>query len=248
LRLLAPSILSADFSRIKDEIQIVESAGADMLHLDVMDGHFVPNITFGPKMVSDVNKITNLPLDVHLMISEPDKYIAQFAGAGADWISVHFEAAAYSQDKAEGSSLFFSQVGLRRAAGSNPTNLRLVSLLNRIKDNGCKAGAVINPATSVDVLDDVVDVADYILIMSVNPGFGGQKFIESALDKATKLRSSHADTIIEMDGGIGLDNIEKVRDAGVNVFVCGNSIFASKDPVNTVQKMKALINEKTANH
>lgn len=212
---------------------MVESAGADMLHLDVMDGHFVPNITFGPKMVSDINKITNLPLDVHLMISEPDKYIAQFAKVGADWISVHYEATLDLRG-AERSP---------RRRGSNPNNQDLKRLLTEIKDNGCKAGAVINPATSVEVLDGALGPADYILIMSVNPGFGGQKFIESALDKAAKMRSSHPDLTIEMDGGIGLDNIEKVRDAGVNVFVCGNSIFGSKDPAQTIKEMKTLICE-----
>jgi len=224
LHLLAPSILSADFSCIKEEIRKVESAGADMLHLDVMDGHFVPNITFGPKMVNDIRNITSLPLDVHLMISEPDKYIAQFAKAGADWLSVHYEASC----------------GLQ-AGQNNPNAHILKRLLSQIKELGCKAGAVINPPTDVEVLDGVLDTADYILVMSVNPGFGGQKFIDSALDKAMRLRESCPSATIEMDGGIGLDNIEKVRDSGVNVFVCGNSIFGSEDVVRTIKKLKRLI-------
>ena len=188
-----------------------------MLHLDVMDGHFVPNITFGPKMVADINEITKLPLDVHLMISEPEKYITGFAKAGADWISVHYEATKH-----------------------------LNRLIFQIKDCGCKAGSVINPATPVDVLDEVLNVTDYILIMSVNPGFGGQKFIESSIQKSkklkAKLKSVNSSASLEMDGGMGLDNIAKVRDAGVDIFVCGNSIFGSKDKEKTIKEMKKIIN------
>jgi len=211
--LLAPSILSADFIKLSEEIKTAESAGADMLHLDVMDGHFVPNITFGPKMVNDINNITDLPLDIHLMISEPEKYVSDFAKAGADWISVHYEATKH-----------------------------LNRLVNQIKELGCKAGVVINPATSVDVLDEILPYTDYILIMSVNPGFGGQKFIPTSLAKAKKLKSkldsAGLDTMIEMDGGIGLDNMKKVKDSGVNVFVCGNSVFGAKDVSGTVKDMK----------
>jgi ribulose-phosphate 3-epimerase len=216
--LLAPSILSADFTRLAEEIKTVESAGADIIHLDVMDGHFVPNITFGPKMVNDVNKITNLTLDVHLMISHPEKYIKDFAQAGADWISVHYETAVH-----------------------------LDRLVNQIKDAGCKAGVVINPATTVEVLDDILNDADHILIMSVNPGFGGQKFIKYTLNKAKRLRNkintSGRDVHIEMDGGIGLDNMKVVKDAGVNIFVCGNSIFGTDDPAGMVKKMKKILEE-----
>ncbi len=216
--LLAPSILSADFALLAEQINIVESNGADVIHLDVMDGHFVPNITFGPKMVGDVRKITKLPLDVHLMISEPEKYIVQFAKAGADWISVHYEASKH-----------------------------LNRLVQQIKDNGCKAGVVINPATTIDLLDDILSFVDHILIMSVNPGFGGQKFIKTTLEKSKKLsekiENRKIDVLIEMDGGIGLENIKSVKDAGVNVFVCGNSIFSSIDIPGTIHEMKKILNQ-----
>ncbi len=214
--LLAPSVLSADFAKISDEVKLAEEAGADIIHLDVMDGHFVPNITFGPKMVHDINRITGLPLDVHLMISEPEKYIADFAEAGAHWISVHYETAVH-----------------------------LNRLIHQIKDNNCKAGVVVNPATSIDVLNDVLSIVDFVLIMSVNPGFGGQKFIDSSLAKARRLKekiaSEETKAFVEMDGGIGLDNIKTIRDAGVDVFVCGNSIFGAKDPVAAIKEMKKIL-------
>lgn len=216
MKLIAPSVLSADFSKIDSEIKMITEAGADLLHLDVMDGHFVPNITFGPKMVADIRKLTKLPLDVHLMISEPEKYAEGFAKAGADWISVHYEASDH-----------------------------LNRLVNQIKDCGAKAGVVINPATPVSVLEEIADDADFILLMSVNPGFGGQKFINGSAEKAVKLaemiKQNNTDTFIEMDGGIGLDNIKMLSDSGVNVFVAGNSIFGSKDPKDTISKMKKLI-------
>ncbi len=217
MKLIAPSVLSADFSRISEQIDMITKAGADLLHLDVMDGHFVPNITFGPKMVADIRKLTKLPLDVHLMISEPEKYVGDFAKAGADWISVHYEATDH-----------------------------LNRLVQQIKDAGAIAGVVINPATTVDVLKEIIPFADFILLMSVNPGFGGQKFIDSSTAKAKKLegmiKEAGSQTFIEMDGGIDVNNIKMLSDAGVNVFVAGNSIFGSNDPAATIAEMKKLIN------
>lgn len=216
-KMLAPSILASDFSKIAEEVHLMASAGAEVLHLDVMDGHFVPNITFGPKMVKDIRSITKHILDVHLMISDPEKYVEDFAKAGANWISVHYEA-----------------------------TIHLNRLIHQIKNSGCKAGVVINPATSVDVLDEIIPYVDFVLLMSVNPGFGGQKFIESTLSKSRKLReklnASNPKAFIEMDGGIGLDNLLMVRESGVEVFVAGNSIFGSDNPAATVAEMNKIIN------
>lgn len=198
---------------------MITRAGADILHLDVMDGHFVPNITFGPKMVADIRKLTKLPLDVHLMISEPEKYVDEFVKAGADWVSVHFEA-------------------------SNHLN-RLVS---QVRDAGAKAGVVINPATPVNVLEEILPYIDFVLLMSVNPGFGGQKFIKTSVEKAKKLsgmiKKMELDVMIEMDGGIGPANIKILSDAGVNVFVAGNAVFGAPDPAAVIAEMKKQINGK----
>jgi len=216
MKLIAPSVLSADFSQIASQIEMITNAGADLLHLDVMDGHFVPNITFGPKMVADIRKLTKLPLDVHLMISEPEKYVNEFAKAGADWISVHYEATDH-----------------------------LNRLIHQIKDAGAKAGVVVNPATTVDVLTEIIPYVDFILIMSVNPGFGGQNFITTSTSKAKKLsgmiKEQNSQAFIEMDGGIGVDNIKMLSEAGVNVFVAGNAVFGSPDPAKTITEMKKLI-------
>lgn len=198
---------------------MITRAGADILHLDVMDGHFVPNITFGPKMVADIRKLTKLPLDVHLMISEPEKYVDEFVKAGADWVSVHFEASKH-----------------------------LNRLVNQVRDAGAKAGVVINPATPVNVLEEILPYIDFVLLMSVNPGFGGQKFIKTSVEKAKKLagmiKKMELDVMIEMDGGIGPANIKMLSDAGVNVFVAGNAVFGASDPAAVIAEMKKQINGK----
>lgn len=216
MKMICPSILSADFSKLSDEITEVEQGGADIIHCDIMDGHFVPNITFGPDVVAKVNEITNLPLDVHLMIENADKYVESFANAGADYISVHYE-----------------------------NNYHLNRLLNKIKSLGVKAGVVLNPATPIVLLKNIIEYADFVLLMSVNPGFGGQKFILNSIDKIIELKQMinkyNPDCLIEIDGGIGLENIKLVSDAGVNMFVCGASVFKAVDRVGVLKEMKRLI-------
>ncbi|MBN8568831.1 MAG: ribulose-phosphate 3-epimerase [Ignavibacteria bacterium] len=216
MKYLCPSLLSADFSKLKEEIKEVEKAGADILHCDIMDGNFVPNISFGPSIVKQVNAMTDLPLDVHLMINEPTKYIKDFADAGADYISVHYE-----------------------------NNYHLNRVINQIKDAGVKAGVVLNPATSINVLEYILPYVDYVLLMSVNPGFGGQKFIPNVLDKVKALKNQITERglncKIEIDGGVDLGNIKELSDAGVDMFVCGNSVFGSKDRADVIKKMKDLI-------
>lgn len=216
MKMICPSILSADFSKLSDEITEVEKGGADIIHCDIMDGHFVPNITFGPDVVAKVNEITNLPLDVHLMIENADKYVESFAKAGADYISVHYE-----------------------------NNYHLNRLLNKIKSLGVKAGVVLNPATPIVLLKNIIEYADFVLLMSVNPGFGGQKFILNSIDKIIELKQMinkyNPDCLIEIDGGIGLENIKLVSDAGVDMFVCGASVFKAVDRVGVLKEMKRLI-------
>jgi ribulose-phosphate 3-epimerase len=216
MKKIAPSILSADFSKLETEIQEIESAGADMLHCDIMDGHFVPNISFGQNIVKIVNVITELPLDVHLMIDNSEKYLEEFRKAGADYISVHFE-----------------------------NNTHLHRIISKIKELGAYAGVVINPATPVSFLSDILHISDFILIMSVNPGFGGQKFIEDSINKIKELKSIIIDNnyncLIEIDGGINLDNINRVSDAGADIIVAGASIFNTEDRIATLKKMKTLI-------
>ena len=205
---LAPSILSADFSRLGEEIRAIEEAGADYVHVDVMDGRFVPNLTIGPLVVEAVKRCTKLPLDVHLMIVEPEKYIGDFKSAGADVITVHVEASPH-----------------------------LHRTLAAIRQLGAKAGVVLNPSTPPESIDYVLGDVDQVLVMSVNPGFGGQKFIPSSLDKVRAIRGKAqarglSSLDIEIDGGIGPDNIAEAWRAGANVFVAGNAIFgaAKKNP------------------
>ena len=202
--MIAPSILSAEFTRLGDEIRAVEAAGADVIHVDVMDGHFVPNITIGPLVVRAVRAVTDLPVDVHLMITDPDRYLKDFIDAGADWVTVHVEAC----------------VHLHRT-------------LACIKDLGRKAGAVLNPATSLTTLENVLAEVDLVMLMSVNPGFGGQSFIPSAIDKIRRLRQM-LDAVnpgagIEVDGGIGPATIGAVAEAGANIFVAGSAIYGQAE-------------------
>ncbi|PWT90136.1 MAG: ribulose-phosphate 3-epimerase [Acidobacteria bacterium] len=215
---LAPSILSADFGHLAEQIQMVEKAGADLLHVDVMDGHFVPNITIGPVVVQWIRPITKLPLDVHLMIEEPDRYIENFAKAGANFISVHFEAV--------------------------PHLNRTLSFIHSLN---CKAGVVLNPHTPVEFLEDTLGDVDYILLMSVNPGFGGQKFLPQVLRKVEQLRmmrsSSGLSFAIEIDGGMALTNLRDAVIAGADWIVAGSSVFQSKDPVQTVHQMRQILQE-----
>jgi len=210
---IAPSILSADFSRLAEEVQAVDRAGADYIHVDVMDGHFVPNITIGPLVVDALRKVTDKPLDVHLMIENPDLYIADFAKAGADIITVHQEAV--------------------------PHLHRTVQL---IKSLGKQAGVSLNPATPVETLDVILDQLDLVLVMSVNPGFGGQAFISSALDKIRALRQRITQrglaTELQVDGGIKVDNIREVVAAGADVLVAGSAVFHADDYAATITALR----------
>lgn len=210
---IAPSILSADFSRLGDEIRAIEQGGADYVHIDVMDGHFVPNITIGPPVVAAVRRVTDLPLDVHLMIEHPDRYISDFAKAGADLIVVHVEATTH-----------------------------LHRTIQLIRSLGKKAGVSLNPATSLATLDIILPDLDLVLLMTVNPGFGGQSFIESCLPKIRQLRQ-RIDQLgkpieLEVDGGVKIDNIERIAAAGADVFVAGSAVFGAGDYAATIRQLR----------
>ena len=213
---LAPSILTADFGHLADEIAAAEAGGAKLFHLDVMDGHFVPNLTIGPLVVEAIDGLTDLPLDVHLMIEEPDRYVERFARAGADMISVHQETA--------------------------PHLHRTVQL---IRDSGAAPGVALNPATPIGALDEILPDLDYVLLMSVNPGFGGQRFIPSSMTKVAALRrrldESGAKTKIEVDGGVGPENIVALMESGADILVAGSAIYDGRDPKGRARALAALL-------
>jgi ribulose-phosphate 3-epimerase len=218
---IVPSILSADFAHLADQIRLMERGGVRMLHVDIMDGHFVPNLTIGPPVVKSIRKATALTLDVHLMISDPDRYAPLFIDAGADQVSVHFEAATH-----------------------------LDRTVRMIREKGARAGVVLNPATPVSALEDVLYLVDYVLVMSVNPGFEGQQFIPHALEKVRRLDRIRGEQrlgfAIEIDGGVSLQNTEEIVRAGCDWLVSGSSIFHSADPTATVKEMQQIAANATA--
>jgi ribulose-phosphate 3-epimerase len=209
---LAPSILSADFARLGEQVRAASEGGASVIHVDIMDGHFVPNLTIGPPVVKSLRRVTDLPLDCHLMIENPDEFIPVFADEGADWMSVHQEAVRH-----------------------------LNRTLHLIKSHDCLAGVVINPGTPVDTLSEVLDVVDYVLVMSVNPGFGAQKFIYSTLHKMRQLAEIRSQRNlsfrIEVDGGVAHDTVADVVRAGAEILVAGNAVFGSGDPKKNAQEL-----------
>ncbi|WP_297206082.1 ribulose-phosphate 3-epimerase [uncultured Brachyspira sp.] len=209
--LIAPSILTAPFSNLENTIKELEEAGSDYLHLDIMDGVFVPQITFGAKIVSDIKKISKIPLDAHLMIVNPEKHIDDFAKAGCDIISVHFEG-----------------------------NIHIHRILHQIKSHNIKAGIVLNPHTRADVIEPIIDDIDYVLVMSVNPGFGGQKFIESSIQKIKEIRKliDNRNIILAVDGGVNFNTCDKVIEAGANFLVAGSAIIDSDNKKDTINKLR----------
>jgi ribulose-phosphate 3-epimerase len=217
LKKIAPSILSADFSHLSEEVRAVERAGADLIHVDVMDGHFVPNITIGPIVVTGLKKLTSLPLDVHLMIERPDRYVEAFAQAGSSWITIHAEVCSH-----------------------------LSQVIKKIRKLKVRPGVVLNPSTPLKTLYSILDEIDLVLLMSVNPGFGGQSFIPSTLKKIERLRKiidqNHYALEIEVDGGIKAENIREVSRAGGDIFVLGTGIFKTKDYGETIRRLRQEIN------
>ncbi len=218
MKKISPSLLSANFSNLEKDIKMLEEGGADLLHIDVMDGHFVPNITIGPVVTEAIKEVSAIPLDVHLMISDPDYYVNAFIDAGADYLTIHAE--------------------------STPHIHRVVQ---KIRNRGIKAGVSLNPHTPISVLENILQDIDLVLIMSVNPGFGGQNFIPHSLEKIKKLKQflkdNNANHIeIEVDGGIKLENIKEVSDAGCDIFVSGSGILKTENPKATIKKMKEIIN------
>jgi ribulose-phosphate 3-epimerase len=210
--LLCPSLLSANFARLESEVSAVELGGADAIHLDVMDGHFVPNLTIGPAIVKAVDRVTTLPLDAHLMIQEPDRFLQIFRDAGADWISVHLEVAPH-----------------------------LHRTVTRIRELGASPGVVLNPATPLGLLHDILEYVDFVLLMSVNPGFGGQTFIPSVLSKVRDLKETilrrALEVRIEVDGGVGPENAADLVRAGADILVAGNAIFGKGDPTENARDL-----------